>query len=147
MALFALTITANDVERDGLFRALEEFEKFARVVEALVVVRKEVVVSAEALNYLRIEGVVDGRIVSYDGLVEDFCCFHLLKFLMVKHVGFFKTAAKIVSESAELRQRWEENAKKSRKKVRYGRYKSLFDHKICNVFLPKRSRNGSSRHQ
>ena len=66
MAFFVLTIAANDVGGDGLLGALEELEKFARVVEALVVVRKAVVVSAEALDYLRIEGVVDGRIVSYD---------------------------------------------------------------------------------
>ena len=97
MALFALTIAANDVCGNGLFRALEELEKFARVVETLVVVRKAVVVSAEALDYLRIEGVVDGRIVSYDGLVEDFCCFHLLKFLMVNTSGFFKNRCKDIT--------------------------------------------------
>jgi hypothetical protein len=42
--------------------------------------------------------------VSYDGLVEDFSCFHNAVVFMVNNSDFSKIAAKIALESAELRQ-------------------------------------------
>ena len=66
MALFALTIAANDAGGDSLFRALEKLEQLARIIETFVVVRKAVIVLTQSLDSFGIERVVDGRIVSYD---------------------------------------------------------------------------------
>ena len=66
MALFTLTIAANDACGDSLFRALEKLEQLARIIETFLVVRKAVIVLTQSLDSFGIEGVVDGRIVSYD---------------------------------------------------------------------------------